>query len=170
MILQPTSPRKCRRFGFTLLEMTIVLAVIGVLAAIVVPKFASAKDDASAAGVVGQFRTLRDGYLQYYTNYKSWPPDNDGSPGIGHFYAQSYFKTNVWEQTSSIGGYLNWNNFGNNSPDICIHSIGTPNDAKLEMMREVDRILDDGNLNTGGVRWEPDSWGGTLRYWIARNP
>lgn len=41
----------CVRSAFTLLEMMIVVIVLGILAALVIPKFASATDDARTASV-----------------------------------------------------------------------------------------------------------------------
>ncbi|AHF07436.1 hypothetical protein DESME_10660 [Desulfitobacterium metallireducens DSM 15288] len=44
--------------GFTLIELMIVIAVIGILAVVLVPKFGSVKTDAKLAGVQTNFRSV----------------------------------------------------------------------------------------------------------------
>jgi len=48
-----------RRTGFTLIEILVVVVIIGILAAMVVPKFADARREASIASVRNQLQTLR---------------------------------------------------------------------------------------------------------------
>ena len=46
------------RFGFTLIELMIVIGIIGILAVVVVPKAMSSKDDAKAVGIDTNMRTI----------------------------------------------------------------------------------------------------------------
>lgn len=47
-----------RRPGFTLIELLIVVVIIGVLAAIAIPKFGSSKDKAYVASMKSDLRSL----------------------------------------------------------------------------------------------------------------
>jgi general secretion pathway protein G len=51
--------RTSRKGGFTLVEILIVVIILGILAAIVIPQFTSASQDARKNSLVSQLQTLR---------------------------------------------------------------------------------------------------------------
>src|SRR4051812_7579532 len=53
------SVRRIRRKGFTLVEILIVVIILGILAAIVIPQFTSASQDARKNSLTSQLQTLR---------------------------------------------------------------------------------------------------------------
>ena len=60
------------RKGFTLIELLIVVVIIGILAAIAIPKFASTKDKAKLASVktdIRNFMTAEEGYFSDFAIY-----------------------------------------------------------------------------------------------------
>jgi len=62
--------------GFTLIELMIVVAIIGLLAAIAIPKFANLVIKAKEASIKGKLGTLRSAVSIYYANNEGvWPYD-----------------------------------------------------------------------------------------------
>lgn len=60
--------------GFTLIELMIVVAIIGILAAIAIPRFAQLIDKAREAGARGNLGALRSATAIYYGDNKGqWP-------------------------------------------------------------------------------------------------
>ncbi|NPU98142.1 MAG: prepilin-type N-terminal cleavage/methylation domain-containing protein [Candidatus Omnitrophica bacterium] len=58
-----------RREGFTLIELLIVVAIIGILAAIAVPNFLNAQTRAQLAQVHTNFKALATAFEMYHTDY-----------------------------------------------------------------------------------------------------
>jgi type II secretion system protein G len=60
--------------GFTLIELMIVVAIIGILAAIAIPRFAALIDKAREAGARGNLGALRSAIAIYYGDTRGyWP-------------------------------------------------------------------------------------------------
>ncbi|MFH1897506.1 MAG: type II secretion system protein [Candidatus Desantisbacteria bacterium] len=70
--------------GFTLIELMIVVAIIGILAAIAIPRFAALIDKAREAGARGNLGAMRSAIAIYYGDTKGyWPPKLDtGTTGV----------------------------------------------------------------------------------------
>jgi general secretion pathway protein G len=63
------------RSGFTLVEILIVVIILGILAAIVIPQFTNASQDARKSGLVSQLQTLRSQVELYKLQHKDKLPD-----------------------------------------------------------------------------------------------
>lgn len=61
--------RASARLGFTLIELLIVVVIIGLLAAIAIPKFAATKDKAHMASMRGDLRNLATAQEAYQAEY-----------------------------------------------------------------------------------------------------
>lgn len=66
--------RTILRRGFTLIEVLIVVVIIGILATMVVPKFADARREASISSVRNQLQTLRAQVEVYRAKRRTTPP------------------------------------------------------------------------------------------------
>src|ERR1044071_2741821 len=61
--------------GFTLIELMIVVAIIGILAAIAIPKFADLVDKSREASVKGSLGAIRSAVSIYYSDTEGVFPD-----------------------------------------------------------------------------------------------
>jgi type IV pilus assembly protein PilA len=60
------------RKGFTLIELLIVVVIIGILAAIAIPKFAATKDKAKLASVKTDLRNVETAQEAYFSDFTTY--------------------------------------------------------------------------------------------------
>ena len=63
--------------GFTLIELMIVVAIIGILAAIAIPKFADLINKAKEGSTKGALSSVRSAIQVYYGDNEGWFPADD---------------------------------------------------------------------------------------------
>ncbi len=72
--------------GFTLIELLVVIAIIALLAAILFPVFARARENARRASCQSNLKQISLGFLMYTQDYDGrmpyYPYDDDESPGV----------------------------------------------------------------------------------------
>ena len=59
--------------GFTLIELLIVVAIIGILAAIAIPQFSSYRQKAFNSAAQSDLKTVKTSLEGYYTEYYFYP-------------------------------------------------------------------------------------------------
>jgi general secretion pathway protein G len=72
---------RSRKSGFTLVEILIVVIILGILAAIVIPQFTNASEDARKSSLVSQLQTLRSQVELYKLQHRDQYPTDGGSVG-----------------------------------------------------------------------------------------
>ncbi len=86
--------RLSRNSGFTLIELVIIIVVLGILAAIAIPKYKDITSDAREAACRNALGSLRSGVTIWYANtavktgMATWPPI-DSLQTVGAVMAQS---------------------------------------------------------------------------------
>lgn len=110
-----------KRFAFTLVELLIVVVILGILAAVVVPQFSDASDDAQLSTLTTNLQTVRGQLELYKLQHKGKYPDLDS------FVAQMTQSTDADGDTGSdFGPYLQAipNNPYNNKNDLAATLTG----------------------------------------------
>jgi general secretion pathway protein G len=86
------------RKGFTLIEILIVVIILGILAAIVIPQFSSASNDARKSSLASTAQTLRSQVALYRLQH------NDVLPGLkGSAFDSPTFWTQMTTATDATG-------------------------------------------------------------------
>ena len=102
--------RQAVRSGFTLIELLVVIAIIAILAAILFPVFAKAREKARQTSCLNNLKQLGLGFMMYAQDYDELLPARFASgylteapiPGAPGFSAQS---ATQWQRSWQLGVY-----------------------------------------------------------------
>ena len=78
MMTNNTSRARRREAGFTLIELMVVIAIIGILATIVVPKFMGAVKESQRTAAMAQIKAFQTALTQYRLYFKKYPTTSEG--------------------------------------------------------------------------------------------
>ena len=71
-----------KKSGFSLLELLAVVTILGIIAAIIVPRVTVSSDNAKAKVAAHHKATINAAVERYYVNEGSWPADNLSDIGV----------------------------------------------------------------------------------------
>lgn len=105
--------REGSKQGFTLIELLVVIAIIAILAAILFPVFAKARDKARQASCQSNLKQIGMAFMSYCQDYDGYFPnyyklDGDFTTGF------------TWCSTLAIGGYVSGTGKGGKAPSYAM--------------------------------------------------
>jgi len=105
--------------AFTLIELLIVVAIIGILAAIAVPNFLNAQLRAKIAKAESEMKTIADALSMYFLDNNNYPPD-----GTNAYFGHKHLTTPI----AYLNGFL---------LDIFVEKTTTPQAQALSYLRRL---------------------------------
>ncbi len=64
---------RLNRKGFTLIELVMIIVILGILAAVAIPRYVSMQGEAKIAAEKGVVGGVRAGIMTYFAKNKAWP-------------------------------------------------------------------------------------------------
>jgi type IV pilus assembly protein PilA len=96
--------------GFTLIELMIVIAIIGILAAIAIPQFSAYRKRGYNAAAEADLRNLATAQEAYYADHQTY---NTTTTGMGTYGFSQSAGVNISVSAANVNGYaMNSNYFG----------------------------------------------------------
>ena len=141
---------RLHRSGFTLLEIMIVVAIIGLLAAIAVPSFVRAREQSQATRVANDLVKFSDAFDLYAMEQGRYPADTHVVLPAG---MAAYINQANWDDCV-IGGSFNWEgpSWGEGGTYDYAGIALFETTAPVSMLRAIDKIIDNGDLSLGRFR------------------
>ncbi len=137
--------------AFTLVEIIVVVVVIGILAAVAVPKFVGAREQTAIAAAAEDLKAIELAADMYNAMHGAFPPDVNRTrevEGLAPFFKGE----NPFAKPCPIGGAYDWEGPPRwNPPQVSIRKNGS-NIYSDEDAQALDEHFDDGDLNTGRLR------------------
>jgi len=138
--------------GFTLFELGVVVVTIGILAAIIAPRFASAKSVTKITTAAQDIQRIVDAIMLYHANSGYWPPDT-ATGKIPPEIRRQFKGDDPFVKPTPIGGIFDYDNLkASDTIGITIRETMTTRAPTIADAQALDAYLDDGILNKGDFR------------------
>jgi prepilin-type N-terminal cleavage/methylation domain-containing protein/prepilin-type processing-associated H-X9-DG protein len=160
--------RLSSRRGFTLIELLVVIAIIAILAAILFPVFAQAREKARQVSCLSNLRQMSTAVAMYVQDYEAYPVYSYPSPSNErwHTILQPYVKnTGVFVCPSSAFQRYHFRNMGYGynyqylARDVSRGGPGSVGESAIEYPADTIAIAD--SWGTGGWAQNPQPWSDT---------
>lgn len=142
-----------KKKGFTLIELLVVMAIIAILAAILFPVFARARENARRSACASNLKQIGLAFMQYTQDYDERLPSYS-DPNTGYLsQAQSAYAAFGFGGGPSLGPAWVTNSV-----------IDTSDDYLWQQPRPLDPYTKSSQVflcptNSGNVQWAPNNWG-----------
>lgn len=93
------------RRGFTMVEMVVVVAIVGILAGFAFPRLQATRQKAVATQAIGAVTTIRQGLLAYFAEKNTWPDDAARGvvpSGLETYVTSGTFQTSAYQIEYSV--------------------------------------------------------------------
>ena len=140
--------QRSARSAFTLVEILIVVVILGILAAIVVPRFTGATDEARQSTFIASLKTYADACEYFAAREGRFPPD--GSSGAMPAGFETYVDQDEFESPTPLGGV--WDTELNDNGITSAVGVHFNGDPVPGYMLQIDETLDDGDLSSGSFQ------------------
>ncbi len=103
--------------GFTMIELLIVIAILGILAAVVVPNLAGFIGTGNAAAANQEVANVETAAMAYYAQHQAWPATSgdlvteayiSDTPAYAIYGFNDWGKVDLTDQIASLKGTLHW--------------------------------------------------------------
>lgn len=136
------------RCGFTILELVIVVIIVGVVAAIAMPRLSAAGVNAKYNAAHQGFRSITAALDMYQNDYRAYPPNAPIATLPPEM--TDYLYVSAFTNPPPIGRAWDWNGEGSgiqsHGINLSIHTVAA------EDRTEMERRFDDGDPDTGIYR------------------
>jgi type II secretion system protein G len=138
--------------GFTLIELVVVIAILGILAGIAIPRFMDATATARGAKIVADMRTI-DSAIMMYNAKTGGLPTAVAQLTTDSTAASSYKLLAAWPVPPSGNAIITKNNGSTSSTTIAstgvTYTLGTTGDSAGRAVLSADSKTVDGILSDG---------------------
>lgn len=165
-------PGRRQMRGFTLIELLVVIAIIAILAAILFPVFAQAREKARAISCLSNQKQIGTGWMMYVQDYDETIPEGwSAASGGFHNLVQPYMKSyKIVECPSALA--RNWSYTYNDVLNYkSLAAIDRVSDTIVEFDSTQTNWCGNGNPNCWSASstfwgwWKPQLWDNNANYW-----
>lgn len=157
--------------GFTLIELVVVIAIIGILAAVVAPQAFKAIDKSRVAAAESDLKAIKSAVINYYTDTSEWPETAETQDEATNTFVTGNNLPSTWNgpylerwpaKNPWGGEYQYHNDYSDGDVEIkkgykYILMTNVPDSAKEQLEKDLDGGTVDSSNSTsdsdGVIRW-----------------